>query len=91
MNIKDLGKEDYTMYNLCVDSMTKDYLAFFWFIAIFSSFIYLDAIVSGISALTIAGLVIFLALLFFNLFQFTAKVNHLKKLYAIDKGFSLLK
>ena len=91
MNIKDLGKEDFTMYTLCADSMTRDYLQFFWFVAIFSSFILAESILIKVSLGTILGLTICIGLLIFNMVQYSVKFNNLKRIYGIDRGFSLLK
>lgn len=88
MNIKDLPREMYSEYILVCKSLESS----FNFVLVFFGFLYtVSYILASYNNYFYLLTSLCLINIFFSLFVYLKKLNHLKKLFMIDGGWSLLK
>lgn len=90
VKVKDLDKENYFMYSSVMRNASSEYNALYWFLVIFSSIFSADIIINGFSFMSTAMLFVMILGFFYNYVRVSMQFKHIRRLFNIEKGFSIL-
>lgn len=90
VKVKDMNKEDYFMYSTCMINAEKSYTSTFWIMSILLAVYTISAIYITPNIIDYIMIGILTLVLIINYIILVSKYIHIKRLFNVVKGFSLL-